>query len=124
MSFASLSKETRKLFGTGDFVSRHLFAAGDFVSRQQPFFFRASFGTCTFAINVPSVAFVGSLVLVSDLFGLCLGKSLTTVCLVFVGSLGVSVGVESRFFGMGLLVVQDFLSVVYCLGFVGLFGCV
>ena len=51
------------------------------------------------------VAFVGSLVLVSNLFGLCLGKSLTTVCLAFVGALGVTVGVESRFFGMGLLVV-------------------
>ena len=72
MSFASLSKETRKLFYTGDFVSRHSFAAGDFVSRQQPFSFRASFGTCTFAIVVPFVAFVGSLVLVSDLFGFCL----------------------------------------------------
>ena len=69
MSFAFLSKETRKLFCTGDFVSRHLFAAGDFVSRQQHFFFRASFGTRTFAIAVPFVAFVGSLVLVSDLFG-------------------------------------------------------
>ena len=32
-----------------------------------PFFFRASFGTCTIA--VPFVAFVGSLVLVFDLFG-------------------------------------------------------
>ena len=49
---------------------RHSFAAGDFASRQQPFFFRASFGTCTIA--VPFVAFVGSLVLVSDLFGFCL----------------------------------------------------
>ena len=82
-----------------------MFAAGDFVSRQQPFFFRASFGTCTFAIVVPFVAFVGSLVLVFYLFGLCLGKSLTTVCLAFVGALGVNIGVESRFFGMGLLVV-------------------
>ena len=60
-------------------MSQHSFAAGDFVSRQQPFFFRASFGTCTFAIAVPFVAFVGSLVLVSDLFGFCLGKSLTTI---------------------------------------------
>ena len=63
-----------------------VFPAGDFVSRQQPFFFRASFDTCTIA--VPFVAFVGSLVLVSDLCGLCLGKSLTTVCLAFVGVLG------------------------------------
>ena len=80
---------------------RHSFAAGDFASRQQPFFFRASFGTCTIAI--PFVAFVGSLVLVSDLLGLCLGKSLTTVCLAFVGALGVAVGVESRFFWDGFI---------------------
>ena len=87
-SFAFLRKETRKLFCPGDFVSRHLFAAGDFVSRQQPFFFKASFGMCTLAVAAPFVAFVGSLVLVSDLCGLCLGKSLTTVCLAFVGVLG------------------------------------
>ena len=78
--FASLSKETRKLFCTGDFVSRHSFAAGDFVSRQQPFFFRVSFGMRTFAIVVPFVAFVGSLVLVSGWFGHCSGQ-VTCVCL-------------------------------------------
>ena len=80
---------------------RHSFAAGDFASRQQSFVFRASFGTRTIA--VPFVAFVGSLVLVSDLFGFCLGKSLTTVCLAFVGALGVAVGVESRFFWDGFI---------------------
>ncbi|RVW50059.1 hypothetical protein CK203_104093 [Vitis vinifera] len=41
-----------------------------------------------FAVAAPFVAFVGSLVLVSDLCGLCLGKSLTTACLAFVGVLG------------------------------------
>ena len=52
-----LSKETRKHFCTGDFVSRHSFAAGVLVSKQRSFFFRASFGTCTFAIAVPFVGF-------------------------------------------------------------------
>ena len=45
-SFASLSKETWKRFCTGDFVSR-----------QQLFFFKASFGTCSFAVAAPFVAF-------------------------------------------------------------------
>ena len=84
---------------------RHSFSAGGFALRQQSFFFRASFGTCTIA--VPFVAFVGSLVLVSDLLGLCLGKSLTTVCF---GICWCSGGhcwsrVKVFFFGMGLLVV-------------------
>ena len=80
MFFASLSTKTRKLFCAGDFVLRHSFAAGDFISRQQPFFFRVPFGTCTFAIGVPFVAFVGSLVLVSGWFGHCSGQ-VTCVCL-------------------------------------------
>ena len=60
---------------------RHSFAVGDFVSRQQPFSFRALFGTCTFAIVVPFVAFAGSLNLVSDLFGHCFGQAVCVCCL-------------------------------------------
>ena len=71
--FAYLSTKTRKLFCTGDIVLRHSYAAGDFISRQQPFFFRVPFGTCTFAIGVPFVAFVGSLVLLAGWFGHCSG---------------------------------------------------
>ncbi|KAL6319199.1 hypothetical protein AAG906_013872 [Vitis piasezkii] len=49
----------------------------------QPFFFRASFGTCIFAIVVPFVAFVGSLNLVFWFVrAFVLGKSLAAVILV------------------------------------------
>ena len=87
MFFASLSTKTRKLFCAGDFVLRHSFAAGDFISRQQPFFFRVPFGTCTFAIGVPFVAFVGSLVLVSGWFGLGFVYFLGYLCFTHCASL-------------------------------------
>ena len=62
-----------------------VFPAGDFVSRQQPFFFRASFGMCTIA--VPFVAFVGSLVLVSGWFGLGFVYFLGYLCFTHCASL-------------------------------------
>ena len=103
MSFASLSKETRNFFVPAILCCDIRLLLVILHRDSNLSSSELSFGTCTIAI--PFVAFVGSLVLVSDLFGFCLGKSLTTVCLAFVGALGVIVGVESRFFGMGLLVV-------------------
>ena len=80
VSFVSLRKELESCFCAGDFVSRHSFAAGVFVSRQQPFSFRASFGTCTLAIVVPFVAFVGSFGLgFWFVWAFVLGKSLASV---------------------------------------------
>ena len=105
MPFASLSKETRKFFVPAilccdiRLLLLVLHRDSNLSSSE------LSFGTCTIAI--PFVAFVGSLVLVSDLFGLCLGKLLTTVCF---GICWCSGGhcwsrVKVFFFGMGLLVV-------------------
>ena len=78
LSFASLRKNLES-----SFVPAILYC--DII-----FCLRASFGTLIFALVVPFVAVVGVLVLVSDLFGYCLGKSLATVCwmLAFVGALG------------------------------------
>ena len=117
MFFASLSTKTRKLFCAGDFVLRHSFAAGDFISRQQPFFFRVPFGTCSFAIGVPFVAFVGSLVLVSGWFGHCSGQ-VTCVCLFefwhFVGVLGFFEGFFSDCFGLGFVYFLGYLCFTHC----------
>ena len=65
-----LSKETRKHFCTGDFVSRHSFAAGVLVSKQRSFSSELHLVCVLLLLLFLLLGLVGSLVLVSDLFGL------------------------------------------------------
>ena len=64
-----LRKETRKHFCTGDFVSRHSFAAGVLVSKQRSFSSELHLVCVLLLLLFLLLGLVGSLVLVSDLFG-------------------------------------------------------